>query len=168
MRLSAIAAVADDLAIGQQGQLLCHIPGDLPRFKTLTMGHIVIMGGNTFRSFPKGALPHRRNIVITRRQNNDLQLSPTTSLHFVSSPQDALNLCAPDEEVFIIGGGQIYREFFPRLDQLYITHIHGTFPDADAFFPEIVRGQWRVTFREDHPASDHNPYPFSFVNYTRV
>lgn len=168
MQLSAIAAVADDLAIGRQGQLLCHIPGDLPRFKSLTMGHTVIMGGNTFRTFPNGPLPHRRNIVITRTPQPAQQISPTTSLVFVSSPQEALSLCKPHEESFIIGGGQIYRHFFPLLNQLYITHIHGTFPDADAFFPSIERDAWRVSFREDHPASAHNPYPFSFTNYIRI
>ena len=102
--ITAIVAVAADNAIGRQGQLLCHLPADLKHFKTLTMGHSIIMGRRTFESFPKGALPGRQNIVISRQP--DYQPEGAVVAH---SPEEAFELATMPEPVFIIGGEQIYR-----------------------------------------------------------
>lgn len=186
MNLSAIAAIAENFAIGRKGQLLCHIPGDLPRFKSITVGHPIIMGMNTFRSFPNGALPNRHNIVITHHPLDNQIISSSTTLNFVSSLEQALSVAEQfthksstfnsdnqhnhseeEPETFIIGGGQIYKQSFPLVKQLYLTLIYANFPDADAFFPEFSFDDWMMIFREDHQASPHNPYAYSFTDLRR-
>lgn len=160
--ISIIAAVADDGAIGSRGGLLCHISADLRHFKAVTGGHTVIMGRRTFDSLPKGALPNRRNIVVTR--NPSFQAPGTEA---ASSLEEALAMAGSDREVFIIGGGQIYAEALPLASRLCLTLIHGSFPDADTHFPVIRQEEWTETEREDFPADDHVPYPFSFVTLER-
>lgn len=136
MSISIIAAVADSLAIGRAGDLAFHIPADLRRFKALTMGHAVVMGRLTFESLPKGALPGRKNIVITR---NALWTAP--NVETAANLQQALQIAQGD--VFIIGGGQIYEQALPLADNLYITRIYAKAPDADTFFPEYAN-DWQI------------------------
>jgi dihydrofolate reductase len=161
MLLSIIAAVADDLAIGQDNQLLCHIPGDLKRFKTITTGHPIIMGRKTFESLPVTPLLLRRNIILTHTPN-----SLPSGCEGVETPQQAMELIQSEEETFVIGGAQIYSIFLPFVQTMYLTEIHSTFPKADAFFPSFNPSEWIETFREDHDSSDSHP-SFSFVNLIR-
>lgn len=160
--LSVIAAAARNNAIGKNGQLLCHMPADMKHFKELTTGHTVIMGRVTFESLPKGALPNRRNIVVTRNpafraENTEVALSI----------EDALWMARNDDEAFVIGGEQIYRETLPLSTRLYLTLIDAAFPGADAFFPEINLNMWTEVSREHHSADEKNPHPYTFVNYRR-
>lgn len=159
--ISAIVAIDGNNAIGRQGQLLCRLPDDLRRFKALTTGHAIVMGRKTFESFPKGALPDRQNIVVTR--NAHYHAPGITVAH---SLNEALAAVAMPGEVFIIGGEQIYRQALDRLDRLYITLIHHRFADADAFFPEIDPTRWHVTERDCHGADERHPYPFSYITLT--
>ena len=161
MNIAIIVAIAEGNAIGKDQQLLCHMPADLKRFKALTTGHTIIMGRKTFESLPH-ALPNRRNIV----------LSSQPEAHFpgcevCSSLPDALALCAGEEEVFIIGGGQVYQQALALADKLYITYIHHAFPEANIFFPRLDAAQWEECERESHPADEKNPYPYTYINYCR-
>ncbi len=161
MKISIIVAVANNYAIGKDNKLLCHLPADLKHFKLITSGQAVIMGKNTFLSLPNGALPNRKNIVITDNRS-DTFASCTT----VFSIEDALKVCEKDEEVFIIGGASIYRQFMPIADYLYITYIHHDF-EADTFFPVIDSDIWQETLRVKNDADEKNKFSFSFVNYKR-
>lgn len=160
--LSLIAAVAHGNAIGRNGQLLCHMPADMRRFKELTTGHTVIMGRLTFESLPKGALPNRRNIVITRNPGFSAENAETAH-----SVEDALRMAESDDAVYVIGGAQIYRAALPFASRLCLTHIDADFPDADAFFPEFDRNEWREVSKECHAADEKNPHPYAFADYLR-
>lgn len=151
MKLAIVVAVAQDGAIGRGGDLLWHLPADLKRFKALTTGHTILMGRKTFESLPKGALPNRRNVVISRH---------TVSLpgaEVYPSIADALEALQPlDEEVYVIGGGEIYRQLLPRTERIYLTRVETTFPDADTFFPELDMSQWREVERTYFAADAQN------------
>ena len=152
--ISIIVAMDINRGIGYNGDLLTFIPGDLPRFKKITSGHTVIMGRKTFDSLPKGPLPNRRNIVISR--NKILKIDGAT---VVSSLDEALELCSSSNEAFIIGGGEIYSQAINRVDKLYITHIEKEFK-ADTFFPEIP-SKFKVIKTEEHLGSTP---PFKYIN----
>ena len=130
--IAIIVAVTRDLAIGRGGDLLYHISDDLKRFKSLTMGCPIIMGRKTFESFPKGALPGRRNIVVTR--NRDYA---APGVETAPSVEEALKMCADAPEAYIIGGGEIYRQALPLADRIELTLIDAVCPDADTHFPDI-------------------------------
>lgn len=159
--LALIAAVAADGAIGRDQQLLCHLPNDLKHFKTLTSGHTVVMGRRTFESLPKGALPNRRNIVLTH--NRDLSWPGVEVVHSL----DEVSVLSPDEHLFIIGGATLYNETVNLADTLYITHIHHTFADADTFFPPIDETVWEKADIQEMPADERHAYPYTFVTYRR-
>ncbi len=150
METIIIAAVAADRAIGRGGDLAFHISADLKRFKALTTGHTVIMGRKTFESLPKGALPNRRNIVVTHNPSLSFPGAETAG-----SIDTALNLAraAGETKAFIIGGAQIYAQAFPIADRLEITAIDAEAPDADAFFPEISPATWCLT-EQSTPMTD--------------
>ncbi len=135
-----IVALGRDNAIGRNGNLIWRLPKDLPRFKELTMGHPVIMGRLTFESLPKGALPGRRNIVITR--NTDFH---APDVEVARTPEEALAICSPDEQPFVIGGGKIYESLLPYSTRLYLTRVEDECADADTFFPEIDESEWVET-----------------------
>ena len=118
--ISIIAAVAKNRAIGYQNKLIYWLPNDLKRFKALTTGHTIIMGRNTFLSLPKGALPNRRNIVLSRSQ----KAFPGCDTYF--SLEEALKHCTPDEDIYIIGGASVYRQALKIADRLCLTEIHPT------------------------------------------
>lgn len=160
--ISIIVAVARNGAIGKDQSLLCPLPNDLKRFKALTTGHTVIMGRNTFLSLPKGALPDRRNIVLTSRAEARY---PGTEVF--SSLEAALASVSADESVFIIGGASVYRAALPIVDRLYLTEIDHDFPDADTFLPEIDFSVWRECNRDTRPADERHPYAYAFVDYVR-
>ena len=157
--ISIIAAVARNRAIGYQNKLIYWLPDDLKRFKQLTTGHTIVMGRNTFLSLPKGALPNRRNIVLSTTQSSFPGCDVYTSL------EEALNHCRPDEDIYIIGGASVYAKAMPFADRLCLTEIDDTPAEADTFFPPY--DNWQEEKREDHPADDRHAYPFAFVDYVR-
>ncbi len=158
--ISIIVAIARHGAIGKGGDLLCHMSADLRRFKATTTGHTVVMGRKTYDSLPKGALPNRRNIVVTR--NASFSAERVETAH---SLDEALRLA--DGDAFIIGGAEIYRLALPIADRLYLTEIDAEFADADTFFPEIDKNEWILVETETHVTDDKNPYPYSFTTYDR-
>ena len=162
MIISIIVAIGKNNEIGQGNNLLCHLPADLKRFKEITSGHAIVMGRKTFESLPKGPLPNRKNIIISR--NPDLEIDGAT---VYSSLDYALIKLIDEEEIFIIGGSQIYRQVLPIADKLYLTKIHADFPNADVFFPEINYKEWREVSRETHFADEKHLYSFTFVEFER-
>lgn len=152
MILLIIVAVASDGAIGRANNLLWHLPADLKRFKELTTGHTILMGRKTFESLPRGPLPNRRNIIISR----SLPAQPGAEVY--PTIQQALEACASDEEVFIIGGGEIYRQLLPDTEQIYLTRVQASFPDAEVFFPELDPTEWIEEAREVYPQDERNEY----------
>ncbi len=162
MLISIIAAIDENNAIGQEGRLLCHLPNDLKYFKSVTQGYPVIMGRKTFESLPKGALPNRRNIVITG--NKGLQFK---NCEMVSSVNEAIELCGNEEKIFFIGGGTIYKKTIHIADELYLTCIHHIFKDADTYFPFIDTGIWKEVWREDHEPDERHKYGYSFIRFER-
>lgn len=159
--ISIIAAVARNLAIGYQNKLLYWLPNDLKRFKALTTGHTIIMGRRTFESLPKGALPNRRNVVLTRSQATFPGAETFPSL------QTALASCTPDEDIYIIGGASVYAEALPLADRLCLTEIDDTPARADAFFPQFSTDEWVVADREKHDIDEKHQYRYSFTDYVR-
>ena len=159
--LHIIAAVAHGCAIGRRGDLLFHISADLRRFNALTMGCPIIMGRKTFESFPRGPLPGRRNIVITRRIDY-----PANGIEVVGSLDEALRLVADSARAYVIGGGEIYRQAISLAQVLDITEIASDAPDADTFFPTIHPSDWQLVAVE-HPSDATTP-PIRFATYRRV
>lgn len=161
--LSAIAAMAENRVIGLNNHMPWHLPADLKHFKTVTSGHPVLMGRKTFISIGK-PLPNRANIILTR----DKQFSAQDCL-VVSHPDAALSMAQEldQDEVFVIGGAEIYRQLLPRVQRLYLTIIHHHF-EGDAFFPELNPAEWREKSREKHLADDKNAYDYSFVILERI
>ena len=161
--ISIIVAIAQNGAIGYKGNLIYHLSADLRRFKELTTGYTVIMGRKTFQSLPKGALPNRRNIVLTRQQDASF---PGTEVY--SSIDEALSHCSQEEKVYIMGGAQVYSQALSMADELEITLVHDSPAQADTFFPEFGSDEsWHLINREDHEPDEKNPYPYSFLTYRR-
>lgn len=159
MTVSIIVAIAKNHAIGKDNKLLWYLPNDLKHFKDVTTGHTVIMGRKTYDSVGK-PLPKRRNIVITQ------QAISIEGCEVVSSIEDALALCAHEDEVFIVGGAQIYRQAIPLTDRIYLTVIDQDF-DGDTFFPELNADDWRETERENFEPDEKNKYRYSFITLER-
>ncbi|MBO6018412.1 MAG: dihydrofolate reductase [Prevotella sp.] len=157
--ISIIAAVAKNRAIGFQNKLIYWLPNDLKRFKALTTGHTIIMGRNTFLSLPKGALPNRRNIVLSHTQKDFPGCDTYASL------EEALSHCAPQEDVYIIGGASVYSQALPLADRLCLTEIDDTPATADTFFPDY--SEWHETYREEHDTDERHNYRYAFVDYER-
>jgi dihydrofolate reductase len=159
MILSAIVALSQNRVIGRNNQLPWRIPADLQRFKKITSGHPVIMGRKTFESIGK-VLPGRKNIIISRQLN--YKISGAEVFHSLEESLMAYkNL--PDE-VFIIGGAQLYQAALSLYDRIYLTIIHQTV-EGDAFFPEISMERYRETAREDYLAE---PIPYSYSTLERI
>lgn len=160
--ISIIVAIAQNGAIGYKGDLIYHLSADLKRFKELTTGNTVIMGRKTFESLPKGALPNRRNIVLTRQKVT----FPGTEVY--SSLDEALSHCSQQEKVYIMGGAQVYTQALELADELEITLVHDTPTLADTFFPNFESDRnWKLISRQDHEPDQKNPFPYSFLTYTR-
>ena len=160
MTINIIAAVAQDLAIGYNNNLIYRISTDMKRFKGLTTGNTVIMGRRTFESLPKGALPNRRNIVLSTTKSEFPVCDTYRSL------KEALEHCAADENVFIIGGASVYKEALAFADHLYLTEIAATPEKADVFFPEY-KNEWKEESREEHQKNEKDQEDYAFVNYIR-
>jgi dihydrofolate reductase len=159
MIVSIIVAISENHVIGKDNKLLWHLPADLKHFKDTTTGHTVIMGRKTYDSVGK-PLPKRRNIIITRQ--------PITieGCEVVNSIETALDLCKSEDEVFIVGGAEIYKQSLKLTDRIYLTIVHKDF-DGDSFFPEIDKTEWKEISREDFEPDEKNNLPYSFIKLER-
>ncbi len=160
--ISIIAVIDSNSAIGKDGDQLAYISGDLQRFKSLTKGHPVVMGRRTNEALPKGALPMRRNIVLTRNE-----LWRNDAVEIVHDKAQALEACA-GADAFVIGGGAVYELFMPDAQRLYITEIDFAFDGADTFFPAIPVGQWRVGRTSEWMTDEKTGLRYRFVDYERL
>lgn len=164
MTISAIVAISENNAIGKDNQLPWHLPEDLKFFKRTTMGKPVLMGRKTYDSLGR-PLPGRLNIVLSRG-NVDL---PEGVLLYHSLEEGIDKLKESDsDEVFIIGGGQIFEEAMELIDRLYITEVHTTIEDANAFFPDVDHSHWKLVWEEKHEADEKHLYAYTFRKYERV
>ena len=160
-RVAAIVAAGNNGAIGRDGELPWHIAEDMRRFKSLTMGHPVIMGRRTWESLPKRPLPGRRNIVVSRNPDFRAEGAETAP-----SVEAAIALCAADEIPFIIGGGEIYAAAFPLLTEILMTRVDTSVEDADTFFPTVTTDEWSLS-EESEPMVSAKGLPFRFLKYLR-
>jgi dihydrofolate reductase len=159
MRINIIAAVAKNRAIGYNNKLIYWLPDDLKHFKALTTGHTIIMGRHTFESLPKGALPNRRNIVLSK------SVTELPGCEVFPSFDDAIKHCSQDEDIYIIGGASIYEQTIEHADRLCMTEVDDTPKDADAFFPPY--DQWKMCDKETHTKDDRHAFNFAFVDYIK-
>lgn len=160
MILSIIVAFDEHRLIGRNNGLPWHLPADLKHFKSITMGHSIIMGRRTFESIGK-PLPGRHSVVVTRKRGYSQE-----GITVAHSLEEALNLCSGEEEVFVIGGAQIFEQAMPLASKLYITKIHHVF-EGDTFFPEIPQDRWELISKEDHESDEKNSRAYSFLTYRR-
>lgn len=160
--IGAVVIIDTNNAIGVDGGLLCHLPNDLKHFKKVTTGHTIIMGRRTYESLPNGALPNRRNIVVTSDKADNYP-----GCIVVRSVEKAFEQSKDDENIYIIGGGQIYNATFPMINTLYLSRIHHGFEKADTFFPEIDFDEWELVDEENHQADERHAYDYSFLKYAR-
>ena len=160
MRISLVVAASRNDVIGREGELPWRLPDDLRHFKRLTTGKAVIMGRRTFESIGR-PLPERRNIVMTR----DEELA-AEGCEMASSLTEAMDLVKGADEVMIIGGGQVYRDFLPLADRIYLTRVQAEV-DGDTKFPEIDENLWRLVSSEHHEADDKHGYAFDFLVFDR-
>ncbi|AVR45452.1 diacylglycerol kinase [Christiangramia fulva] len=158
--ITMIAAAAENNALGKDNDLVWHLPDDFRRFKRLTSDHYIIMGRKTFETFPK-LLPDRTHVVITRQEDYQPK-----GVIVVQSLVEALKVSKLDPQVFIIGGGEIYRQGMEYADRIELTRVHGKF-DADTFFPAIREDEWKLIKEEHHPADDKHKYAFTYKTYDR-
>ena len=163
--ISIIANVARNRAIGFKNKLIYWLPNDMKRFKSLTTGHTIIMGRNTYLSLPKGALPNRRNIVLSRQYRSGGFPNPPGCETFASL-EEALKHCAADEDIYIIGGASVYRQAMLIADRLCLTEVDDTPAEADTFFPSY-KDDWKETWRENHETDERHAYRYAFVDYIR-
>jgi len=160
---SIIAAVGANNVIGKNNDLVWHLPADLKFFKSKTSGHFVIMGRKTFESFNK-PLPNRTHIIITRQPDYDFKDG-----YVVDDLGKAFSIAKArnQQEAFVLGGGEIYKQAINDCDRLYITEIKANF-DGDTFFPIIDKSIWKEIKREEHAPDDKNKYPYAFVTYEKA
>ena len=156
MIISIIAAVADNMVIGNKNSLPWNLPADLEYFKKNTLGKPVIMGDKTFESIGK-VLPGRKNIILSF--NKDYKVEGCIT---VVSIEEALKEVGEDEEVMIAGGASIYKQFLPLANRLYLTFIHHNFK-GDTYFPKFDISEWKEVKRIDNKPDEKNIYPYSFV-----
>ena len=157
--ISIIAAVAKNRAIGFENKLIYWLPNDLKRFKALTTGHTIVMGRNTYLSLPKGALPNRRNVVLSTT------VSEIPGCDVYSTLEAALKSCRDDKDIYIIGGARVYEQALPLADRLCLTEVDDTPKEADAFFPDY--SGWRIDKKEAHPKDERHAFDYAFVDYIR-
>jgi dihydrofolate reductase len=156
-----IAAVAENLALGKNNELVWHLPDDFKRFKQLTTNHYIIMGRKTFESFPK-PLPNRTHVIITRQQDYTAE-----GCLVAANLADALAMIPKNENAFVIGGGEIYALALPFTDVIELTKVHARF-EADTFFPEMDSKQWNLVSEEYHPKDEKHLFDFTYETYRRL
>jgi dihydrofolate reductase len=165
MIISLIAGLSENRVIGNNNDLPWRLPDDLKYFKKITTGHAVIMGRKNFESIPEKfrPLPDRLNIVVTRQVNFT---APGCKVAHDLKTAIAYAAEAGQEEIFIIGGAEIYQAFLPQASRLYLTEIKAIIP-GDTFFPNYPTGEWTELERTHHPADEKHPYAFDFVIYQK-
>jgi dihydrofolate reductase len=165
MRVSIIVAVAENGVIGRGGELPWHLSADLQRFKRLTMGHTIIMGRRTWESIGR-PLPGRRTIVVSRQPDYQIEFSEVAR---AASLDEALQLAATagDDEAFIVGGAELYREALFRADRLHVTRVRANV-EGDTHFPAVQWDQWQFAVGEEHTADDRNDHAYAFEVYERT
>ena len=161
MTINIIAAVAKNRAIGFQNKLIYWLPNDLKRFKALTTGHTIVMGRNTYLSLPKGALPNRRNVILSTT------VSELPGCDVYPSLDTALKSCRPDEDIYIIGGARVYEQAIGMADRLCLTEVDDIPAQADAFFPDYSEG-WHLVNKEAHPKDERHTFEYAFTDYERT
>lgn len=156
--ISAIVAMAENRVIGNNNQLPWRLPADLKHFKAITTGHPILMGRKTYESIGK-PLPNRLNIILTHQASFQ-----ATGCLIATSLDDVISYVQKEniQEIFIIGGAEIYRQFLPRVERLYLTIVHHSF-DGDAYFPQLDMNEWIQKSCETHGADQDNPYAYSFL-----
>lgn len=159
--ITLIAAAAQNNALGKDNQLLWHLPDDFKHFKTMTTGHHIIMGRKTFESFPK-PLPNRTHVIITR----SLDYNAPEGCIVVNSLQNAIAVCPKEEDIYVIGGGEIYHQSIEMANCIELTRVHERF-EADTFFPEIDSKTWELVKSTTHEADEKHLYAFTFETYLR-
>ena len=161
--ITIIAAIGKNNELGKDNDLIWHLPADLKRFKRVTTGHTIIMGRNTFESIGK-PLPNRRSVIITRNKEYTQE-----GCDVVHSLEEAIQLIDANEDAFIIGGAQIYKEAMGKgfVDQLDITQVHEAF-EADVFFPPIETTKWKLVANEDFSADEKNKHNYSFSTFEKT
>ena len=159
-QISIVVAISENNAIGKDNQLLWHLPADLKHFKNITTGHTIIMGRKTYDSIGK-PLPNRRNIIITRQKGLNIE-----GVEVANSLDEALALCENENEVFIIGGAEIYKQAIAVAHRIYLTRVHQDFK-ADAFFPEIDNESWKEVEKVDHLPDEKNKFAYTFSTLER-
>ncbi len=165
MMISIIAAVAENGVIGRTGDLPWRLRSDLRRFKHLTLGHTVIVGRKTHESIVRRLgtpLPDRRTVVLSRTPGYTAERCLTAQ-----SWEDAVRLATPEEEIFVIGGAEIYGLALPVADRMYLTRVHAAVA-GDAYFPPFERGDWKVMRRESRPEDVANEFNFTFEDLVRI
>ncbi|TAM97915.1 MAG: dihydrofolate reductase [Chitinophagaceae bacterium] len=163
MLISAITAVSQNNVIGLNNDLPWHLPADMKFFKRTTVGHTVVMGRKTYEAFGK-AYPDRTNIVITRQM--DYTLPDAAVVHSLEEAVSKAKV-SEQEEIFILGGAQIFKQSMPIIGRIYLTRIYENF-DGDAFFPEISQNEWRLVKDEQHEPDEKNKYKYAFQTWERV
>ena len=160
MDISIIVAVAENNVIGNDNQLIWHIPGDLKRFKALTMGHHIIMGRKTWESIGR-PLPGRTSVVVTRNKNYQAE-----GAQVVHSLDEAIKFASADGEVFIVGGEELYRQALPLANKLYLTRVHRSYK-GDVCFPELSPDEWQEVRSEKGTPTDTDGLEYTFVDLVR-
>ena len=160
MIVSLVAAASENNVIGKNNTLIWRMPADMKFFKNLTMGHTVVMGRKTYESMGK-PLPGRKNIIITR--NKEYKADGCVVF---GSFSDVLEYCKAEDEIYVIGGAEIYHQLMNSADKIYLTRIHHNFA-GDAYFPEIPNSEWEETKRTDFSADENNQYNYSFIEFSR-
>lgn len=161
IKLAAIAAVSDNWALGRNNELLWHLPEDFKFFKQSTLNATIIMGRKTFESIGK-ALPKRRNIVLTRDQSWSAE-----NVECYNSIESLAMELNNTHTHFVIGGGEIYKQFLPHVSEAYLTHVHAKFDNADAFFPVLDENNWQIEELFTHPKDERHAFSFTVKRYLR-
>jgi dihydrofolate reductase len=161
MTVTLIAAAAENNALGKDNRMIWRLPDDFKRFKQLTTGHYIIMGRKTLESMD-GPLPNRSNVVITRQEDYTHE-----NCIIVNSLEAALAACPQNEEVYIIGGGEIYKQSIAIADKIELTRVLGISPEADAYFPDIDTDEWTLTESVFHGKDEKHSYEFVFETWVK-
>lgn len=156
-----IAAAGENNELGKENDLLWHLPDDFKRFKKITSHHFIIMGRKTFESFPN-PLPNRTHIVITQNRKYGKQGAVV-----VYGMEEALEKAKSTKDIFIIGGGEIFKMGLEVADKIELTRVHGTFENADTFFPEFSKNQWKLVSSEEHAQDEKHKYSFTYETWIR-
>lgn len=168
--ISLIACVDENLGLGHENKLLTHLPKDLAHFKRLTKGNICIQGRNTYESimaYNNKPLPNRTNMLLTTQENYKAHPSVFVYNSMSDIQHEYYSYCDKDTEVFVIGGGELYRQFLPIADYIYLTVIHHKFENVDTHFPQFLQdSRWMLQWEQRHMKDDKHRYDYSFRKYS--